>query len=60
MGVIAKYKFDSSLYANYLPEFNVEFTGFWHPMWILFLTIPIYYMIATPIDNYVHKENISE
>ena len=40
--------------------FNVEFTGFWHPMWILFLTIPIYYMIATPIDNYVHKENISE
>ena len=40
--------------------FNVEFTGFWHPMWILFLTIPIYYIIATPIDNYVHKENISE
>ena len=28
MGVIAKYKFNSSVYANYLPIFNTEFTGY--------------------------------
>lgn len=28
MGVIAKYKFDSSLCADFIPEFNSEFTGY--------------------------------
>ena len=29
--------------------------GLWHPYWFLFLTIPIYYIIADPIDRYVLK-----
>ena len=28
MAIIAKYKFNSSLYADYIPEFNEEFTGY--------------------------------
>ena len=28
MAIIAKYKFDSSLYADYLPVFNTQFTGY--------------------------------
>ncbi len=29
--------------------------GLWHPYWFLFITIPIYYIIADPIDKYVFK-----
>ena len=28
MAIIAKYKFNSSLYSDYLPIFNDEFTGY--------------------------------
>ena len=28
MAIICKYKFNSTLCANYLPEFNSEFTGY--------------------------------
>lgn len=28
MGVIAKYKFDSSVYADFLPVFDKNFTGY--------------------------------
>lgn len=31
---------------------NHEFTGFFHPMWILFLTIPVYYVIFGIVDKY--------
>lgn len=27
-------------------------TPIWHPLWVLFLTIPLYYMIVGPIDKY--------
>ena len=27
----------------------------WHPLWILFITIPLFYIIADPIDKYVFK-----
>ena len=27
----------------------------WHPLWILFITIPLFYIIANPIDKYVFK-----
>ena len=30
-------------------------TGWWHPMWVLFLLIPVYYSIVGPIDNHFHK-----
>lgn len=35
--------------------FGHEFRGFWHPLWIIFLTIPIFYIIANAIDNHNHK-----
>lgn len=35
--------------------FGKEMHGFWHPMWILFLTIPLFYAVAGPIDSYIHK-----
>ena len=28
MGVIAKYKFDQTIYENFIPEFNSEFTDY--------------------------------
>ena len=28
MGIVAKYKFDGSVYADLLPEFNEEFTDY--------------------------------
>ena len=28
MAIIAKYKFNPSLYADYIPKFNTEFTGY--------------------------------
>ena len=27
----------------------------WHPTWILFVTIPLFYVIANPIDKYIFK-----
>ena len=27
----------------------------WHPLWILFITIPLFYIIANPIDKYEFK-----
>lgn len=33
------------------------YTGLWHPLWIIFLTIPIYYCISILIDkNIIKKE----
>ena len=29
--------------------------SYWHPHWILFVTIPVFYIIANPIDKYVLK-----
>ena len=29
--------------------------GNWHPMWILFITIPLFYVIFDPIDKYLLK-----
>ena len=31
--------------------------GVWHPMWIAFLMIPLYYTIFGPIDSYIHKND---
>ena len=34
------------------------FTGLWHPLWILFLTVPIFYAIFGSIDKYnKHKKD---
>lgn len=33
------------------------YTGLWHPLWIIFLTIPIYYCLSVLIDkNIIKKE----
>ena len=37
--------------------FGSTFRGLWHPMWVLFLTIPLFYAIAGPIDNVIHKND---
>ena len=31
-------------------------TGIWHPTWIIFLGIPVFYIIAGAIDKAVHKK----
>ncbi len=28
----------------------------WHPYWFLFLTIPLYYIIFSPLDEYIRKK----
>ena len=35
-------------------------SGLWHPMWILFLTIPLYYAIFAPIDDYHTSKKAKE
>ena len=39
--------------------FGKTFSGFWHPWWFLFLTIPVYYVIFGPIDEAIrnHRKN---
>lgn len=32
----------------------------WHPWWVLFLNILIYYSIAKPIDNHFHKLDLED
>lgn len=29
--------------------------GIWHPTWIIFITIPVFYIIAGTIDTKIHK-----
>lgn len=31
--------------------------GIWHPLWLLFLTIPLFYIIFGPIDKAIEKRN---
>lgn len=52
-------------------EFNISFLvlsiyiflgtylGIWHPLWVIFLLIPIYYTILGPIDEYRAKKLFS-
>ena len=32
--------------------------GMWHPMWVLFLTIPVYYSFFGTIDHKINRNNI--
>lgn len=32
----------------------------WHPLWILFLTIPVFYIVFSPIDKLITKNNDNE
>jgi len=31
------------------------FLGLWHPTWIIFISIPVYYSIFAPIDRAIHE-----
>ena len=35
--------------------FGNTFVGFWHPLWVLFITIPLFYVIAGPVDSVLAK-----
>lgn len=37
--------------------FGKTFTGFWHPWWFLFITIPVYYIIFGPIDDVIRNHS---
>ncbi len=36
-----------------------DYYGFsgWHPYWFLFITVPVYYVIATAVDKVIHKDD---
>ena len=36
-----------------------DYYGFmgWHPFWFLFITVPVYYVIASSIDKVIHKDD---
>ena len=36
--------------------FGNTFVGFWHPLWVLFITIPLYYVIAGGVDAILSKK----
>lgn len=36
---------------------GIQYTGFWHPWWFLFLTIPVYYIIFGTIDAARKRNN---
>ena len=31
--------------------------GLWHPMWVLFVTIPVYYCVAGPVDKHLSDKS---
>jgi transcriptional regulator with XRE-family HTH domain len=37
------------MYGNYIG------VNFWHPWWLLFISIPVYYCIFSPIDSLIHR-----
>lgn len=36
---------------------GLAYPGIWHPTWVMFLTIPVYYTIAEVIDVKMHKND---
>lgn len=32
-------------------------SNIWHPTWVIFLTIPLFYIISSPLDEYLLKKN---
>ncbi len=40
----------TALYCFIGMQFNI-----WHPTWILFVSIPVFYLISDPIDKYIFK-----
>lgn len=50
--IVLIYCFLGMRFSNYTYSlFGHEFTGFWHPFWVLFLIIPVYYVIAVAVDS---------
>ena len=52
---IAKKKFTNFLYPVFITALYCYIGmcyDMWHPGWVLFLTIPLFYIIFDPIDNY--------
>lgn len=45
-------RFDNVTYGL----FGKEMRGFWHPLWIIFLTIPLYYVISAGVDKLLEKK----
>jgi transcriptional regulator with XRE-family HTH domain/uncharacterized membrane protein len=36
------------------------FYGLWHPEWVIFLSIPVYYMAFSPIDEAIHRHLVAK
>lgn len=55
---IEKRKFTAFLYPLLIVALycylGIQFR-LWHPGWVLFITIPIYYLCFEPIDRYIHS-----
>jgi|AGTN01.2.fsa_nt_gi Predicted transcriptional regulators len=34
------------------------YTGMWHPLWLIFLSIPVYYCIAVLFDRAIRKKSV--
>lgn len=59
VGTIALKKFTVFAYPVFVTMlfcFFGVFLDLWHPMWILFVTIPVYYIIAESIDKAIEKK----
>ena len=59
-----KYKRLSKLNVTFMVTFAYLFTGMylglWHPTWIVFIFIPIFYSLVCPIEKHIkNKKNIS-
>ena len=52
LGVFAYPVFVAMVYC-----FLGMFLELWHPLWILFITIPVYYIIAGNVDKAIHRND---
>lgn len=35
-------------------------TGLWHPLWVIFLAIPIWYTVFGPVDKAIHRARVAK
>ena len=45
------------LFCLFIPQIVPDFPALWHPLWVVFLAIPIYYTFVSIINKALGKEN---
>lgn len=56
--IVYKYisKFNITMVASFIYLFLGMFLNLWHPTWIIFMAIPLFYAVTDPLDKYLYKK----